>query len=129
MMSRSRCAPLLVLSVLGAVGLLVAGPATAAKVVKVKSTVTISSGEGTEFKGKVSSGNKKCRSGRKVQLFKDLGSRDQLVGSAKTDASGMWEIHGSFLAAMYHAEVAGRIIHTGSGTLNCLPDVGLTARF
>src|SRR5262245_58402559 len=129
MMSRSRLSALLVLGVLGAAGLLAAGPATAAKVTKVKSTVKITSGEPTEFKGKVTSGNRKCLKGRKVKLFMESGAEDELVGTAKTKASGEWEIQGSFLAGMYHAEVTGTFVHTDSGTLNCLPRVGLTARF
>jgi hypothetical protein len=129
MMSRSRIVSVLALSALGAAGLLAAGSAAGAKVTKVKSTVKITSGEPTEFKGKVTSGNKKCLKGRKVKLFMESGSEDDLVGTAKTTASGAWEIHGSYLAGMYFARVEGMVIHTDSGRLNCLGGISVTHRY
>jgi hypothetical protein len=104
-------------------------PATAAKVTRVKSNVTIISGEATEFTGKVASANKRCRVGREVKLFRETGGADKLVGTAKTNGSGMWEIHGSFLAAKYHAEVARMTFDTASDTVECRFDISVSARF
>jgi hypothetical protein len=128
-MSRPRCVPLLALSALGAVGLLAAGSTTAAKVTNVKSSVKITSGKGTQFQGRVTAANKKCRRGRKVKLFKESGSEDELVGTAKTNASGIWTMPGSFLAAIYHAEVTRMLIQTDSGRLNCLFAISMSARY
>ena len=118
MMSRSRWTRLLALSLLGAAALIVPGPATAGKVTQVKSNVTITSGEGTEFTGKVTAGNKKCRKGRLVKLVNEPYSsaeKDKVVGTAKTNSAGNWEIRGSFMAGIYHAQVNSSYVHSGSG--------------
>jgi hypothetical protein len=85
MSRRHRWIPLAALATLAAFALMAVGPATAAKVTNVKSTVTIKSGEGAKFTGKVTSAQKKCRSGRKVKLFMEpySGGRDKLVGRPK----------------------------------------------
>jgi hypothetical protein len=70
----------------------------------VKSTVSITSGEGTRFEGTVTSSNAKCEQSRQVSLVYDTAG--QTVGTTKTNADGNWEIEGSFTAGMYHAEVA-----------------------
>ena len=129
MISRSRSVPVLALCVLATAALLGVLPATAAKVTRVKSNVTIASGEATEFTGKVTSADKRCRVGRTVKLFREIGGPDKLVGTDRTSSSGRWEIHGSFLAAKYHAEVARMTFHTGSGTIECRFDLSVSARF
>jgi hypothetical protein len=131
MSQRPRWVSLLLPGVLAAIVLAGVGSATAAKVTNVKSTVTIKSGEGTEFTGKVSAAQKKCRVGRKVKLIMEpySGGEDELVGTAKTDASGAWEMKGSFMAGIYHAEVTSSFVHSGSETFHCLGKVGLSARF
>jgi hypothetical protein len=120
-----------VLGALAAIAVMAIGPASAAKVTNVKSTVTIKSGEGSEFTGKVTSAQKKCRSGRKVKLLMTpySGGEDELVGTARTDSSGAWEMKGSFMAGLYHAEAVSVYVHTGSGTIHCTLTVGMTARF
>jgi len=117
--------------VLAACALAATGPASAAKVTKVRSTVTIRSGEGSEFTGKVSSAQKRCRSGRKVKLFMEpySGGKDELVGSAKTDSNGIWELKGSFMAGIYHAEVTSSFVHAGSETLSCSFDISVSAKY
>jgi hypothetical protein len=117
-------------AVLAAIAL-IGGSATAAEITKVKSTVIIKSGEGAEFTGKVRAAQKKCRAGRLVKLFResDSGGPDQLVGVARTDATGAWDIGGSFMAGRYHAEVMRSFAHAGDDLFNCLPAVGLSARF
>jgi len=120
-----------VLGVLAALVLVAVGPATAAKVTNVKSTVTIKSGEGTEFTGKVTSTQKKCRSKRKVKLVMEpySGGEDEVVDTAKTDATGAWEMHGSYMAGIYHAEVTSSFVRTDSGSLHCLVAIGVSHRY
>lgn len=112
-------------------GLLVYGAIAVASVKGVKSTVTITSGEGSKFTGKVKAGQKACRSGRKVKLFMEpySGEDDELVGTAKTNAAGAWEIEGSFMAGIYHAEVVSRTIHDDGDTLRCQFDLSVSARY
>lgn len=84
--------------------------------------MTITSGEGTEFKGKVSSPKKQCRAGRTVKLYMKAGSArtgDTVVGTDKTDASGAWTIEGSFVAAIYYARVASVLIHANGAEFRC----------
>ena len=128
MSKRSRWISLPALGVLAVVAV---GPATAAKVTNVKSTVTIKSGEGTEFTGKVTSTQKACRRARKVKLVMEpySGGKDEVVDTAKTDATGAWEMQGSYMAGIYHAEVTSTFVHTDSGTLHCLIAIGVSHRY
>lgn len=96
--------------------------AAAGAVPTVKTTVKITSGEGTEFKGKVSSPKKQCRAGRTVKLYMESESgraTGTVVGTAKTDASGNWTIEGSFLAAVYYARVASTVVHVNGDAFRC----------
>jgi hypothetical protein len=107
-------------AMLGAM-LLGTGPAAAA-VKTVKTTVKITSGEGTEFRGKVSSPMKRCRAGRTVKLYGEPDSAratGTLVGTAKTNASGVWELEGSFLAGVYYARVASLLFHMHGQAYRC----------
>jgi hypothetical protein len=123
-----RIALVLALLALGAGSL---AAVAAASVTKVKSTVTITSGEGSEFTGKVKAGQKECRSGRRVKLFMEpySGEDDELVGTAKTNAAGVWTIEGSFMAGIYHAEVVGRAVHDDGDTFRCQVDLSVSARY
>ena len=131
MTQRPRWTFLLALGVLSVIALAGVGAASGAKVVNVKSTVTIKSGEGAEFTGKVNAAQKKCKAKRKVKLFMEpySGEDDELVGTAKTNASGEWSIQGSFIAGIYHAQVISSFVHTGSGDFHCLGYIGMSARF
>jgi hypothetical protein len=105
-------------------GAAMAAASTQASVPTVKTTVKIASGEGTEFKGKVSSPKKQCRANRTVKLYRKAESArattgDTLVGTDKTDASGNWEIEGSFLAAVYYARVASALVHVNGAAFRC----------
>ena len=117
--------------VLAAFALAVVGSATATKVTNVKSTVTIKSGEGSKFTGKVSAAQKACTRGRKVKLLMEpySGGKDELVGTAKTNSSGTWELRGNFMAGVYHAEVTSSFVHTDSATLNCRFDISVSAKY
>jgi hypothetical protein len=115
-----RSALVVCLTVLG-VMLLAASPASGA-VKTVKTTVKITSGEGTEFRGKVSSTMKRCRAGRTVKLYGEPDSAratGTLVGTAKTNASGVWDLEGSFLAGIYYARVASILFHMHGQAYRC----------
>lgn len=107
-----------------------AGPALAT-VKTVKTTVTITSGEGTEFKGKVSSAKKQCRDDRKVTLYMKPydGAADTAVGSDRTDASGAWSMEGSFVAGIYYARVASVLVHANGSAFRCSYAWTMPARF
>jgi len=131
-MSRSRSFLAPVLSAIALSAMVLAGSAIGhAHVEKVKSTVTIKSGKGTEFTGKVTAAQKKCRAGRKVKLFMEpySGGADELVGSAKTNASGAWRIEGSFMAGIYHAQAIAATVHAGDDTFRCQVDLSVSARY
>ncbi len=115
-----RSALVVCLTVLGAM-LLAASPAPAA-VKTVKTTVKITSGEGSEFRGRVSSSMKRCRAGRTVKLYSEPDSgrvTGTLVGTAKTNVSGVWELEGSFLAGIYYARVASLLFHLHGQAYRC----------
>jgi hypothetical protein len=99
----------------------------------VKSSVTITSGNGSEFKGKVSSSQKACRANRRVTLFKEPyageGNEDEAVGTDKTNASGAWSMQGSFIAGLYYARVASVLVHVNGRPIRCSFDVNMAARF
>jgi hypothetical protein len=115
-----------------AVGSAVLSLGSAAGAVRtVKSTVAIASGDGSEFRGKVSSPRKECRDDRKVTLYMKPydGSADVAVGSDKTNASGTWTIEGSFVAGIYYARVARAVEHEDDSTFRCAFDLTMAARF
>jgi len=121
-----------VLAVAVAAAALFAMPAAGA-VRTVKSTVTITSGNGNEFKGKVKSSLKQCRANRKVTLFKEPyageGDEDEAAGTDKTNASGAWSIDGAFIAGLYYARVASVLVHVNGEPIRCAFDVNMATRF
>lgn len=121
----------LVLTLMAAgLALLPLGSAVGA-VTTAKSTVTITSGKGSEFRGKVTSTKKQCRANRKVTLFRksDAGGSYSAVATDKTDASGNWEVEGNFLAGMYYARVATALIHASGVPIRCGSAVNLAMHF
>jgi hypothetical protein len=117
------------MAALGAIVLLAIGTA-AASTHSYKSTVTITSGEGTEFTGKVTASNKKCRAGRTLKLYYDpVGGTTSVVGAARTDASGDWDMKGTFTAGDYQAKVTAKTVHSEPIVLHCGGDVTVQARF
>jgi hypothetical protein len=121
----------LVLALVAAVAATLSVGSAVGAVKTAKSTVTIASGEGTEFTGKVSSAKKQCREDRKVTLYMKPydGSADVAVGSDKTDASGAWTIEGSFAAGIYYARVASTLVHAAGVPIRCAYDWTMPARF
>ena len=76
-----------------------------------KTTVTITEGGPNLFAGTVDSKQPKCEKGRKVSLLYEQGKRaGEVVGTAKTDAKGNWEMPGNYFAGRYHAEVKAKTI-------------------
>lgn len=121
----------LVLALIAAGTVLLPVGSAAGAVTAAKSTVTIISGEGAEFKGKVTSAKKQCRANRKVTLYRksDSGSAYSAVGTDKTDASGAWTIQGSFLAGIYYARVTSALIHASGVPIRCDVDVNVAMHF
>lgn len=130
-MPRPRWFLVLAMSAIGLTALTAGSAVGHAHVTKVKSVVTIGSGEGTEFTGRVKAAQKRCRSGRKVKLFMEpySGGADELVGTARTNASGAWKIEGSFLAGIYHAQVTAATVHAGDDAFRCQVDLSISARY
>lgn len=126
MVRLTRWMPLLFLFAIAGV-VLWAAPASAA----VKSTVTIVSGEGTEFTGKVTSPKQRCRSGRTVKLYRedDSSGEDKLEGTAKTNKAGSWAMEGSFLAGVYFARVLPAIFHVNGMAIRCAGDYSMRQHF
>lgn len=119
--------PILLLVTLALMAL-AASPAGAA----VKSTVTILSGKGTEFTGKVTSPKKRCRLGRTVKLFREDdsgGGKASLVGTARTARAGIWMMDGSFVAGFYYARVLPMVIHQSGMAIRCAGDFSVRQHF
>jgi hypothetical protein len=95
--------------------------------------VSITSGNGSEFKGKVSSPQKACRANRKVTLFKEPyageGDEDEAVGTDRTNASGAWAMQGMFIAGLYYARVATVLVHVNGQPIRCQFDLTLAMRY
>jgi hypothetical protein len=98
-----------------------------------RSTVTISSGRGSQFTGKVASAKKQCRAGRPVKLYLEGGAPgrpgDKVVGTANTDLTGKWAIFGAFLEGTYYAGVASMMVRDRTGTYHCGADWSLAAQY
>ena len=137
-MAQSRLIPALVMVAVLALASLAAGPAAASKVTTVLATVTITSGAGNEFRGKVTSAKKQCRAGRTVKLFMHAAeplragssrSADDEVGTARTNASGTWTMDGAFIAAVYYAQVIPVVLHINGVPVRCGYDVSVRTHF
>jgi len=126
MTRRSLRIPILLLVALALMAL--AAPSAGAA---VKSKVTILSGEGAKFTGKVTSPKKRCRGGRTVKLFRedDSGDKDSLAGTATTTRAGVWTMDGSFMAGFYYARVLPRVIHQSGMAIRCAGDFSVRQRF
>jgi hypothetical protein len=123
----ARNAAAVALVVLGATGLLVDSA------LATSSTVTISSGRGSQFTGKVASSKKQCRAGRAVKLYLEGGPSgrpgDKVVGTANTDMAGNWAIFGAFLEGTYYAGIARKVVHDRTGTHRCGADWSPAAQY
>ena len=78
-----------------------AGAGNTAVKTKASSTVSITSGTGTDFKIKVSSPMKACVKGRKVELDRE----GVEVGHGTTNASGVADLPGSYQAGNFTSTV------------------------
>jgi hypothetical protein len=135
-MSRVRWVSVLALS--GLAALLLASTAVG-KATSVRSTVTIVSGEGAKFSGKVAAAKRKCRANRTVRLYTEGASAyaeagsarpgDVLVDVAKTDATGAWRMDGNFYAGVYYAQVLALLVMIDGDPYRCAPDLSLRMRY
>jgi hypothetical protein len=108
---------------------------------QVKSTVKITSGAGAKFTGKVLASKAACRAKRTVKLYFESGDSartggeagasgaSELVGTAKTNAAGVWTIKGNFMAGVYYAAVVAKIVHSEGLPVHCGFDLSLHAHF
>jgi len=113
--------------------LAVGSPAAASTATNVKSTVTITSGEGTLFTGKVTAGKQKCRAGRTVKLYREPGpsarAGDTLVGSAMTNANGAWSMAGAYEAGVYYAWLTALTVHVNGVPFRCGADWSIPTHY
>jgi hypothetical protein len=80
--------------------------------------------------GHVSSKQKKCERGRRVNLFvEDEGTgKLEKVGTDTTDADGDWEVEESLFAGTYVAKVISRIIYLHGMSYTCRGGLSLETR-
>jgi hypothetical protein len=116
-----------VLLLVGVATMVVPGAAMAA----IKSTVTIASGEGDEFTGKVTSPKQRCKAGRTVKLFREdyESGDDSVVGTAKTGKTGAWTMDGSFVAGIFFARVLPTVFHVNGMAIRCAGDFSAHQRY
>ena len=67
--------------------------AAAAHTVRFGGTLTVRfQGETNVFRGRVTSTNPACESGRRVSVFRVVAGPDQRVASDRTDSTGRWSL-------------------------------------
>ena len=72
------------------------------------------------FSGRVSSASRACMGGREVVINRTRSGRDEVVGRARTNASGTWRIpHRRAGAGSYYATSKSRTVRVGGDTLVC----------
>jgi hypothetical protein len=86
--------------------------ADATKVVKIASHVSIKS-TGLTFKGKLTSPNAACVTGRKVTLYRTNGN---VLGSITTGSSGRWKITASGSAGISLGHFFAKVKRRSEGT-------------
>ena len=87
---------------------LTALPASATRVVRFSSKVTISE-RAPAFHGRVKSPNAACRRGRKVKLYRLQNGPAELIGTTRANRRGKWLIPTDLLgSAAYYARVLKR---------------------
>lgn len=115
-----RIAPL-ALALLAVVAL-TALPASATRIVRISSSVTISE-RAPAFHGRVKSPNSACEESRKVKLYRLAPGRAVLLGTTHTNRRGKWVIHTELLgSAAYYARVLKRREGTAGTIYVCRGD-------
>ena len=117
---------LAILCACAAVVLVAAVPASGTRTVKIPSRVTIAS-TGMVMHGHVESPNHACVGGRKVKLKRVIsGGKDQVMGTATTNAHGRWRLRLSGFAGISLARFYARVRRRAEGTAGtiyvCRPD-------
>jgi len=105
-----------------AAAVLAASPASATRIVRIDSKVTISE-RAPAFHGRVKSPNRACEGARKVRLYRLRPGPAVLVGTTHTDRSGRWIIHTELLgSAAYYAKLRPRREGTAGTIYVCRGD-------
>jgi len=105
-----------------ALAALAALPASATRVVRFESNVTISE-RAPAFHGKVKSPNGACRRGRKVKLYRLERGGPVSLGTTRTNRRGRWVVHTELLgSAAYYARVLKRREGTAGTIYVCRGD-------
>ncbi len=73
------------------------------------------------FHGKVKSDSDQCVANRKVRMFKQKPGADKVLGKARTDSAGKWQILREPGSGVYYAKV--NEYANEALKLDCLPDV------
>ena len=73
------------------------------------------------FKGRLTSSNERCESGRRVAVFRDRSGSDLRVASDRTDSLGRWNLVYNARAGDYYAKVLRRDIGSGAHNHICVP--------
>lgn len=101
-----------VTSVLAAASIVGITTASATRIVKIPSQITIKS-HGLKFSGKVTSSKAPCVSGRKVTLYRTNGN---VLGHATTSATGHWSVTASGSAGITLGHFYAKVKQRSDGT-------------
>lgn len=105
-----------------AVAAIAALPASATRIVRIGSSVTISE-RAPAFHGRVKSPNGACRQGRKVKLYRLQPGPAVLLGTTRTNRRGKWVVHTELLgSAAYYARLLPRRDGTAGTIYVCRGD-------
>ena len=94
--------------------------AASAHNVRFGGTLTAQFIDGTNvFKGRLTSSNARCESGRRVAVFRERSGADLRVASDRTDSLGRWNLVYNARAGDYYAKVSSRDIGSGDHNHIC----------
>jgi cysteine-rich repeat protein len=89
--------------------------------VRFGGTLTAQFIEGTNvFKGRLTSSNERCESGRRVAVFRVRSGADLRVASDRTNSLGRWNLVHNARAGDYYAKVSRRDIGSGDHNHVCI---------
>jgi hypothetical protein len=119
---RRRSLALASLALAVAATVFAAASASATRVVRIKSSVTISE-RAPAFHGRVKSPNRACEESRKVKLYRLGPGPAVFLGTTRTNRRGKWVIHTELLgSAAYYAKVLPRREGTAGTIYVCRGD-------
>jgi hypothetical protein len=117
-------------AVLVALATLALGVGTAGATASFATKVKIDEGGPKGASGHVSSKQKKCLRGRRVNLFVEDEATGKLdkVGTTTTNREGEWEVEEDLFAGAYVAKVISRIIYLHGMSYTCRGGISLEVR-